>query len=92
MNAAVEGMARALALELAPIRVNTISPGLIDTPVYEERMSAEQRQGMFANAAKMLPVGRVGTADDVAQTVLHVMANGYISGSILDVDGGRTLR
>ena len=47
---------------------------------------------MFANAAKMLPVGRVGTADDMAQTVLHVMANGYISGSILDVDGGRTLR
>jgi NAD(P)-dependent dehydrogenase (short-subunit alcohol dehydrogenase family) len=86
----VEAFARALALDLAPIRVNAIQPGLIDTPLIGELMG-DQREAMLAQEATRLPVRRVGKPEDVADAVLFLMRNGYVTGITLTVDGGRLL-
>ena len=86
-NGAIESLGRALAVELAPIRVNVISPGLVDTPIYHA-MSAEQRNSMFASVAKRLPVGRIGMPEDIAEAMLYLMQNGYTTGSVIGVEGG----
>lgn len=83
--AAVEALAPALALELAPVRVNTVTPGLVDTPLLRASPGWETRTE--ARAA-MLPVRRIGTAGDVAQVILMLMANGYVTGEVIHVDGG----
>jgi NAD(P)-dependent dehydrogenase (short-subunit alcohol dehydrogenase family) len=90
INAAVEALGRALAIELAPVRVNVVSPGLTDTPAYGE-MPDDARKGMFAGAAKRLPVGRVGRAEDIASLALELMRNGFMTGVVVDVDGGAML-
>ena len=87
---AVEAFARALALDLAPIRVNVIQPGLIDTPLIGELMG-DRREAMIAQEAARLPVRRVGTPEDVADGVLFLMRNGYVTGITLTIDGGRLL-
>ena len=87
---AVEAFARALALDLAPIRVNTIQPGLIDTPLIDELMG-DRRDAMLAQEAARLPVRRVGKPEDVADAVLFLMKNGYVTGITLTIDGGRLL-
>lgn len=91
INAAVEGLARGLAVELAPIRVNCISPGLVDTPMWAG-LSEEQRQAMFRATAAELPAGRVGRPEDIGLAAVYLMRNGFTTGSTLYVDGGRTLR
>lgn len=91
INSAVEGLGRALAMELAPIRVNTISPGIVDTPIYSV-MAPEAKEAMFKDAAAALPVRRVGRPEEIAQTVLYLMSNGFTTGNTLYVDGGATLR
>ena len=90
INAAVEALGRALAVELAPIRVNVVSPGLTDTPAYAT-MSDDARKGMFAAAAKRLPVGRVGKPEDIASLTLELMRNTFLTGIVVDVDGGALL-
>jgi NAD(P)-dependent dehydrogenase (short-subunit alcohol dehydrogenase family) len=90
INAAVEALGRALALELAPIRVNVVSPGLTDTPAYAT-MPDDARKGMFAAAAKRLPVGRVGKPEDIASLTLELMRNNFLTGLVIDVDGGAML-
>ena len=87
LNAALEGMAMGLALELKPVRVNVVSPGVIDTPTWAF-LSDEDRKGLFATVAAQLPVGRVGEADDVAEAVLAVIRNGFINATVINVDGG----
>lgn len=87
VNGAITQMARTLAKELAPLRVNVISPGLVDTSAYDQ-MPAAAKAAMFENAAKSLPVGRTGVADDVAQAIEFLIANGFTTGALLDVDGG----
>ena len=87
INAAVEALGRVLALELAPVRVNTVSPGLIATPLWDG-MSAPDRDAMYARAASRLPVGRVGTAEDVSSCILELATNGFATGSTLYLDGG----
>jgi len=87
INAALESLARGLALEIAPVRVNTVSPGMIDTPMWN-KLPDESRQAMFEAATRRLPVGRVGKADDIVQAILFVAGNGYSTGSTLLVDGG----
>jgi NAD(P)-dependent dehydrogenase (short-subunit alcohol dehydrogenase family) len=88
VNAAVEALARTLALELAPIRVNVVSPGIIATPVWEAIMDKRQRDALFDWYSNKLPLGRIGTADEVAGAILHVIENTYMTGAVLVVDGG----
>lgn len=87
---AVDAFARALALDLAPIRVNTIQPGYVDTPLLDG-IFGDQRDEILAAAGAKLPVGRVGRPDEIAQAVLFLMKNGYVTGINLVVDGGGLL-
>jgi NAD(P)-dependent dehydrogenase (short-subunit alcohol dehydrogenase family) len=86
--AAVEGITRALALDLAPIRVNAVAPGLIDTPLWES--FGPQREAILASCAA-LPVGRVGKPTEIAEGVLFLMSNGFITGTVVPIDGGGSL-
>lgn len=86
-NGALESLARSLALELAPVRVNAVSPGIIDTPI-RAAMPEEARRDMLAKTAAALPVGRVGVGDDIARQILAFMTIGFATGSIVYLDGG----
>ena len=86
-NGALESLARGLALELAPVRVNAVSPGIIDTPI-RAAMPEDARRDMLAKAAAALPVGRVGTGEDIARQILAFMTIGFATGSIVYLDGG----
>src|SRR6516164_8242024 len=87
--AAVEAFARALAVDLAPIRVNAIQPGLIDTPFLDTL--GERRIAFMAEYSKRLPVGRPGRPEEVADAVLFLMRNGFVTGITLTIDGGGVL-
>ncbi|UQO39599.1 SDR family oxidoreductase [Burkholderia cepacia] len=87
INAALESLARGLALELAPVRVNTVSPGLIATALWS-KIDAEARDRMYEGAAARLPAGRVGQPEDVANAVLYLASTPYATGSTVLVDGG----
>lgn len=87
---AVEAFARSLAIELAPIRVNTIQPGFIDTPLIDE-LVGERKSDLIAMQSARLPVKRIGTPEDIADAVLFLMKNGFVTGITLTVDGGHTL-
>jgi NAD(P)-dependent dehydrogenase (short-subunit alcohol dehydrogenase family) len=90
MNAATDIMGKTLAKELAPLRVNVVSPGMVETGMWGEMGDAD-RKAMAARAGAGLPVGRVGQAADLAQAYLLLMQNGFMSGSVVDVDGGGLL-
>jgi len=90
INGALEAMVENLANELAPVRVNAISPGVIDTPWWG-RYPAEVRDEIFQQQAETLPVGRVGRADDVAQTAQFLIENGFMTGTVTECDGGMHL-
>ncbi len=90
VNCAVEGLGRALAIELAPIRVNVISPGIIDTPRYAT-MSSVEREAMFEQLTKKLPVGHVGKPEEVAEGILFLMTNTFMTGQTLFIEGGHLL-
>jgi NAD(P)-dependent dehydrogenase (short-subunit alcohol dehydrogenase family) len=87
MLSAVEALAPALALELALVRVNAVTPGLIDTPLLHNAYGAE-RDTIIRNRAAILPGKRVGTADEVAQVILMLMTNDYMTGEAVHMDGG----
>ena len=89
-NAALEGLARSLAVELAPVRVNVVSPGWIDTPIWTTLAGAAKQERLAAMAAR-LPAGRVGTPSDVAAAFAALLGNGFITGTVLHVDGGHRL-
>lgn len=89
-NGALEALCRTLAVELAPLRVNCVSPGLVDTPAYAG-VPDDQRAAFFSSAGASLPVRRVGQPDDLAQSALFLMTNGFTTGTILYIDGGRRL-
>jgi NAD(P)-dependent dehydrogenase (short-subunit alcohol dehydrogenase family) len=86
-NGAIESLARSLALDLAPVRVNAVSPGIIDTPI-RAAMPEAARLDMLAKTAASLPVGRVGTGEDIARQILAFMTIGFATGSIVYLDGG----
>jgi NAD(P)-dependent dehydrogenase (short-subunit alcohol dehydrogenase family) len=89
-NAAVEGLVRALALELAPIRVNAVSPGWTDTPMWTV-VAGDGKAAALAGMAQRLPTGRVGRPEDIADAIVALMGNGFITGTVLPVDGGQRL-
>jgi NAD(P)-dependent dehydrogenase (short-subunit alcohol dehydrogenase family) len=85
----VEALTRALAIELAPIRVNAVSPGIVRTNLWQG--TAAERDHLFETAGNSLPVGRVGEARDIAQAYLFLMREEYSTGQIVVVDGGAVL-
>lgn len=87
---ALEGCTRALALELVPIRVNLVSPGLVRTPLWADLPEAD-RAALYAASGATLPVGQVGEVEDLAKTYLYLMSNRYATGQTLVVDGGGVL-
>ena len=87
INSAVEGLGRGLALELAPVRVNVISPGLVDTDMWS-RLPNGQRKEMVEQARRRLPARHVATAADIAELTLAVLLNRYMTGAVVDIDGG----
>jgi NAD(P)-dependent dehydrogenase (short-subunit alcohol dehydrogenase family) len=90
VNGALESLAYALAVELAPIRVNVVSPGWVDTPIWQHVAGAEARAKLDAMAQK-LPVGRIGRPEDIADGIRFLMHNGFVTGTVLHLDGGHRL-
>lgn len=88
--AAIESFARAMALDLAPLRVNAVAPGYVDTPLFDALLG-DQRDAVLKAAGEKLPVGRVGRPEEIADAVLFLMRNGYVNGTTLTVDGGGLL-
>ena len=84
--AALEGLFRVLAVELAPIRVNCVGPGIIATPILTAL--APKRLQAWNNLVKRQPVGRMGTAEEVAQAMVYCMTNGFTTGALIEIDGG----
>jgi NAD(P)-dependent dehydrogenase (short-subunit alcohol dehydrogenase family) len=89
-NGALETMVAPLAVELAPLRVNAVSPGVIDTHWWNA-MPEDQRRDYFASVAAVTPVRRVGKPDDVADAVVYLAGAGYVTGTVLECTGGLNL-
>lgn len=89
-NGAVESVVRSLALELAPIRVNAVSPGVIDTGAWDA-LGAQGKAELFRETSARNPARRIGTADDVAEAVLFALTSTFLTGATLGIDGGQLL-
>ncbi len=89
-NVAISGLGRSLAVELAPTRVNVVVAGMIDTPLWSA-LPEDARMALFEQTAQASPVGRIGQPEDVAGMVLCAMQNTFVTGSVLNVDGGAVL-
>jgi len=90
INGALESMIGTLARELKPSRVNAVSPGVIDTPWWD-RFPAAMKADLFRQQAETLPVGRVGQADDVAHAIQFLIENPFMTGAVIECDGGMRL-
>ena len=86
---AVEGFVRALTPELAPIRINGVAPGIIDTPMFDH--FGEKKAATLDAIGANFPLGRVGQPGEVAEAILLCMSNTYMTGVVIDVDGGALL-
>ena len=86
---AVEGFARAVAPEIAPRRINVVSPGVIDTPMFAA--TGDARANFLSAATRNMLIKRAGQADEVASAIIFVIQNDYMTGTSIDVDGGATL-
>jgi NAD(P)-dependent dehydrogenase (short-subunit alcohol dehydrogenase family) len=87
---AMNALTTALAVELAPIRVNAVAPGVVRTPLWDA-MSETDRQAMYDQAAQQLPLERIGEVTDIARAYLYCMEQAYGTGIVLTVDGGTLL-
>jgi NAD(P)-dependent dehydrogenase (short-subunit alcohol dehydrogenase family) len=88
--AALEALSRALALELGPIRVNTIRPGLIESEMWNV-LDAAARDELRRKTRETLPVHRIGATEDIGHAAVFLMTNPYVTGALLEVSGGETL-
>ena len=88
--ASLGGLTRALAVELGPTRVNVVSPGWVDTPVWDT-LAGEAKTGIWEQMARRLPVRRIGSAADVALAYVFLMESEFTTGTILHIDGGQAL-
>ena len=86
INGALESLARTLARELAPLRVNAVSPGVVDSPWW-----ADKPAGMFEAASRSAPLARPGRVEEVAEAIAFLVDNRFVTGVVLDVDGGMHL-
>src|SRR5262249_42289958 len=87
---AIEALTRALAIELAPIRVNAVSPGVVRTALWDS-LTEIDRAALYRDVANTLPVGRVGEAFDIAEAYLYAMRARFSTGQVITVDGGTLL-
>jgi NAD(P)-dependent dehydrogenase (short-subunit alcohol dehydrogenase family) len=87
---AIEAFTRTMALDLAPLRVNAVAPGVVRTDLWRD-LSPGDRDALYAGVGATLPVGRVGEADEVGRAYAYLMASEYTTGTILAVDGGTLL-
>lgn len=90
INAAIDALAKALATEMAPVRVNCVSPGRIETPWWDFLPAAE-RQALFDRTASGLPLKRIGRPEEIAGQIVHLMRNGFMTGAVVLVDGGSSV-
>jgi NAD(P)-dependent dehydrogenase (short-subunit alcohol dehydrogenase family) len=90
VNGAIERIVSPLAAELAPVRVNAVSPGIIDT-AWWSFLPEDQRQAQFAQAADVVPTKRIGRPSDVAEAVRYLIDATFVTGTIMPVDGGFTI-
>ncbi|MBR2690929.1 MAG: SDR family oxidoreductase [Aquamicrobium sp.] len=90
MNGALASLVRALAVELGPIRVNAVSPGWVDTPIWQQ-VAGDTRAATLDAMAARLPVGRIGRPEDIADAIRFLMRNGFVSGTVLHAEGGHRL-
>jgi NAD(P)-dependent dehydrogenase (short-subunit alcohol dehydrogenase family) len=89
-NAAVDAITAGLAVELAPIRVNCIAPGTIDTGAYDA-LGEERKAALFKARSATNPARRIGTAEDIAAAAVMALTNGFLTGASIPVDGGEHL-
>jgi NAD(P)-dependent dehydrogenase (short-subunit alcohol dehydrogenase family) len=87
---AMEGLTRALAVELAPVRVNIVSPGVVKSPLWNA-MPAAEREALYAGMADKLLLRHVGEPEELAQSYLYLMKQTYGTGQVIGVDGGGAL-
>jgi NAD(P)-dependent dehydrogenase (short-subunit alcohol dehydrogenase family) len=90
VNGAVEALVRPLAVELAPRRVNAVSPGLVDTPWWDG-LPEQVRRDYFASAAAALPARQIATAEQVAEVVVLAATNPNLTGTVIETDAGARL-
>ncbi|TCC54159.1 SDR family oxidoreductase [Kribbella capetownensis] len=90
LNGALASLASALAVELAPIRVNVVSPGWVDTPIWQV-VAGDAAADTLAAMAARLPAGRIGRTKDIADAIIALLRNGFITGTVLHADGGHRL-
>ena len=86
----MESLGRALALDLGPLRVNVVSPGMVKTEMWEELPEID-REKMYSDMAARLPVGRISEPREIAETYLHLMRQTFSTGQVVVVDGGGVL-
>ena len=90
INGALESLVQGLALELKPIRVNAISPGMVETEMWNG-MTAEAREAAFAKARAMYPAGCLGKPEDIARQILLLAATPFATGTVVTLDGGASI-
>ena len=92
VNAALNSLVKGLALELAPVRVNAVSPGWTETPVWENVIPNQvKRREIIETMSKKIPLGRIGKAEDIAMAMEAIITNDFINASVLDINGGQLL-
>jgi NAD(P)-dependent dehydrogenase (short-subunit alcohol dehydrogenase family) len=90
INGALDAMVPVLAVELAPMRVNAVSPGIVETPWWSG-FPAETKKQMFAEYAQSAPAGRIGQPAEVAHAIAFLMENRFVTGDVMKIDGGYRL-
>lgn len=90
INGAIEAMVRPLARELKPLRVNAVSPGVVETSWWD-RLPGEVRRQILEQSAAASLVGRNGTAGNLADAIVFLIGNSFVTGTVLEVDGGLRL-
>jgi len=90
-NGALESMVRAFALELAPIRVNAVSPGWVDTPLWDQLATPDAKQARLSQMAARLPARRLAGPADIANAVSYLLGDDFVTGTVLHAEGGQLL-
>lgn len=91
-GSAVEGLMRGLAVDLAPTRVNVVSPGAVNTELFSKRFGEEKLEGVLKMFADQTLVGRVGNPEELAEAYVYLMSCEFVSGITMQVDGGRLMK